>query len=468
MLCLTTSTGLTDPLALPDIGDSSQQVISPAQEKALGRAFMNRLRDTTPLVEDPAVTHYISQLGQKLASHSVHPGQNFTFFVVEDPSINAFAAPGGFIGIHSGLILAARNESELAAVIAHEIAHVTQRHLARAYDNASRMSLPTAAAILAAILIGTQNSEAGQAALMSVQAGSIQQQINFTRGNEEEADRIGMQSLASAGFDPQGMPGFFQRLQQQTRYYGKRPPGFLSTHPVTGDRIAEAYSRIDQLHASPHPDNLNFYLMQVRLRILIDPDPTRVLNLFEKSGEELHLPPQAKHYGLALALLANHQPQRAYDILQSLHNRDPDRLPYRLALAQALQALNRSTEALELLADTVKLYPENPVGVLNYADMLIAAQKFEPAIELLQNAIRHTPGTATLYASLSRAAGNAGRKALAYQANAENLYLSGRLHAAIGQLEQALKLPDIDYYQVSRLEARLQTLKREALESDKN
>ena len=173
---------------------------------------MRSLRQQVPIIDDPELNAYINTLGNRLVANSDDPSQRFTFFIVKDDSINAFAAPGGFIGTHSALFLAARNESELAGVLAHEIAHVTQKHLVRAYDSASRMSLPAAAAILAAILIGTQNSDAGAAALMSVQAGAIQQQINFTRSNEHEADRIGMQTLARSEFDPMGMPGFFERL----------------------------------------------------------------------------------------------------------------------------------------------------------------------------------------------------------------------------------------------------------------
>lgn len=471
LLLVTGSPGLTsDPLKLPDIGDSSQEVISPEQMKDLGRAFMNRLRDTTPLIEDPALNHYLSQLGDKLAAYSDQPNLGYTFFIVDENSINAFAAPGGYIGTHTGLFLAASNESELAAVLAHEIAHVTQRHLARAYDNASRMSLPTAAAILAAILIGTQDSEAGQAALMSVQAGSIQQQIDFTRANEKEADRIGMHTLAQAGFDPHGMPGFFQRLQEQTRYYGSRKiPGFLSTHPVTGDRIAEAYSRIDQIDYEKQPDNLNFYLMQARLRVLIGDNPNQLLNLFEQKPETLQLPDVARQYGYALALMNNQREAESVPLLEKLHQQDPDRIAYRLALAEARLKSGKPEAALQLLKKTLALYPDSEVVIYHYANTLVQTGHFNAAVQLLEDDVRRFPNTTIpFYSLLAKAASGAGHKAQSHQAMAEQLYLTGKTHAAIEQLELALKATDGDFYRASQIESRLGQLKAEALREKDN
>ena len=188
---------------LPNLGDSSGQVISPQQDRALGAYFMRQIRQSGIILEDEEATAYLESLGRKLSIHSENPGYNFTFFLVNDSSINAFAGPGGYIGANVGLFLASESESELAGVMAHEIAHITQRHLARAFDNQEKMSVPTMAAILAAILLGaTTDGSAGAAALMAAQAASLQNQINFTRANEKEADRVGIQTLADAGFDP--------------------------------------------------------------------------------------------------------------------------------------------------------------------------------------------------------------------------------------------------------------------------
>lgn len=452
-----------DPLALPTMGDPSGQALSPATETALGEAFMQQLLATTELVEDPELDRYIADLGARLVAASDAPGQAFHFFLVRDPSINAFAAPGGHIGVHTGLLLAAQSESELAAVLAHEIAHVTQRHLARAYDSASRMSLPTAAAILAAILIGTQNSEAGQAALMTVQAGSIQKQIDFTRSNEHEADRIGMQMLARTGFDPLGMPAFFERLQAQTRYYGDRIPPFLSTHPVTRDRIADAQARADQLRPTRLRDELDFHLMRMRLRVLESHDPARLRA--ELEAGEAGLPEAARSYGLALAELRNGSADRARSRLAALHKADPDRMTYRLALAEAMARSGQRDAALRLYRDTLALYPENLIVAGQLARALLDGGQPRDAYALLDPLLRqNSSAPAPAYALLGQAARAIGRSADAHEAMAEYHARKGQLHAAIEQLKLALEGGNADFYQRARLEARLAVLERQALE----
>ncbi len=453
----------TEPLALPALGDPSGQNLSPATESALGEAFMQQLLATTELVEDPELERYLADLGARLVAASDAPGQTFHFFMVRDPSINAFAAPGGHIGVHSGLLLAAQTESELAAVLAHEIAHVTQRHLARAYDSASRMSLPTAAAILAAILIGTQNSEAGQAALMTVQAGNIQRQIDFTRGNEREADRIGMQMLARTGFDPLGMPAFFERLQAQTRYYGDRVPPFLSTHPVTRDRIADAQARADQLRPAKPRDELDFHLMRMRLRVLEGRDPVRLRAGLEAG--EAGLPEAARRYGLALAELRSGAADQARARLAALHRADPDRLTYRLALAEALERSGRHDAALGLYRDTLALYPGNLIVAQQLARTLLDGGEPRAAYDLLDPLLRqNSSAPPSAYALLGRAARALGRTADAHEAMAEYHARKGQLHAAIEQLKLAQEAESADFYQRARLEARLAVLERQALE----
>lgn len=270
-------------IELPEIGDRSGATISPEQERDIGREFMRQLHNSVTIIDDPEIATYLQSLGYQLVANSDNRGQEFTFFIVQDSTINAFAAPGGYVGVHSELIKNTRTESELAAVMAHEIAHVTQHHLARAFEQGSRLSLPMAAAIVAAILLGmgTQNPDAGFAGMMAAQAGAAQLQINFTRSNEEEADRIGMQTLIRAGFDPFAMPAFFERLEQVSRYYGPEPPEFLSTHPVTRNRIADATGRAEALVTTPQltaRNQLQFYLMRSKLQVLTSDDKNKQSN----------------------------------------------------------------------------------------------------------------------------------------------------------------------------------------------
>lgn len=450
---------------LPSIGDPSERLITPDQERQLGEAFMRRLRQQVPFVDDPELDAYLNGLGNRLVANSDTPSQRFTFFIVKDNAINAFAAPGGFIGTHSALILAARNESELAGVMAHEIAHVTQKHLVRAYDSASRMSLPTAAAILAAILIGTQSSEAGQAAIMSVQAGSIQQQINFTRANETEADNIGMQILAHSEFDPRGMPNFFERLYQSTRYYGDGLPPFLSTHPVTTDRIAESLARADQERPREIQDNLNFYLAQAKLRVLTAPDPGQAVTYYKQTKTDPPIPTAARDYGLALALTRAGKHADASSILSRLAIADPDRIAYPLALAQIDQSTGRVSAALERYRHMLDLYPANPVLVQGYANALLYGKRYAEARQLIEQARRDQyRNDPSLYLLLAKAATGMGREIDAHEAMAEYYYLNGQTVSAVEQLTMASKLPGQDFYQASRIEARLQELQALALE----
>lgn len=450
---------------LPSIGDPSERLITPDQERQLGEAFMRRLRQQVPFVDDPELSAYLSGLGNRLVANSDDPSLRFTFFIVENDAINAFAAPGGFIGMHSALILAARNESELAGVLAHEIAHVTQKHLVRAYDSASRLSLPTAAAILAAILIGTQSSEAGQAAIMTVQAGSIQQQINFTRSNEKEADRIGMQTLARSEFDPMGMPGFFERLYQNNRYYGDGMPSFLSTHPVTTDRIAESTARAEQERPRQVQDSLNFYLAQAKLRVLTSRDPRQAMQYFSQPRTDPPLPEAARDYGHALSLAGVGDHDAALGILTRLGKNDPDRIAYHLALAQTLQSAGRHAQALDRYRHMLKLYPANPVLVEGYANSLLYGKQFAEAYQVLEDARRRQARPSPeLYQMLAKAATGMGRQFEAHEAMAEYYHLNGQTHGAIEQLTLASRLPGQDFYQSSRIEARLQQLKALALE----
>lgn len=456
-------------LDLPDIGDPAERLITPDQERQLGEAFMRRLRQQMPFIDDPEINAYLGNLGNRLVANSDDPSQRFTFFVIKDNSINAFAAPGGFIGTHSALLLAARNESELAGVLAHEIAHVTQKHLVRAYDSASRMGLPTAAAILAAILIGTQNSEAGIAAVMSVQAGAIQQQINFTRDNEKEADRVGMQTLSRSDFDPMGMPGFFERLQQSARYYGDGIPPFLSTHPVTTDRIADSTARAEQLRPHKVQDNLNFYLAQAKLRVLTATDPQRAAAYFDQTKTGPELPEAARQYGLALALSAAGSHERAIEILQRLAKTDPDRIAYQLALAKTEQAAKQLQASQSRYQRMLKLYPDNPVLTLGYADVLLNNKRYSDAYQILDDARRRrNRPEPNLYLLLAQSATGMGQESIAHEEMAEYYFLNGQTHEAVEQLTLASKTPDMDFYQSSRIEARLQQLKTIALEEDQN
>ncbi|MDP3333241.1 MAG: M48 family metalloprotease, partial [Methylococcaceae bacterium] len=308
-----------EKIDLPDMGDSSGTLISPQEEKEFGEFFFRSLHRQVTINQDAEIQQYIQTIGEKLTAHSDTPGYPFHFFVVLENNINAFAGPGGYIGVNSGLIVTTEAESELASVMAHEIAHVTQRHLYRAAEAQGRLSIPTMAATLAAILLGTQSPAMGQAAIMAIQAGSVQFQIDFTRDNELEADRVGMQTLAASQFDPRSMPTFFERLQQATRYYGQNIPEFLRTHPVTAARISDTRGRAENYPYKQYPDSLDFLLIQAKLRVMASPDSADVQKFFQARLDQGTVEQRAvARYGLGLIALNMQKFKDAENTFQQL------------------------------------------------------------------------------------------------------------------------------------------------------
>lgn len=442
------------------MGDTASTVVSPDEEQRLGEDLMRRIRQSLLLVDDPEVTEYIQSLGYQLVANSDTPTQNFTFFVINTPSINAFAAPGGFIGMNSGLILATESESELASVMAHEIVHVTQRHLARAIEKANKMNLPATAALIAAIILAGQNPQAGQAAVITAMAGSTQNQLNFTRAHEQEADRLGMEILVNAGFNPHSMPLFFEKLQQSSRFYDNKLPELLRTHPVTLSRIADSRNRAEQYPARKYADNDTYRLVRAKLRVLTRENANTYIKNFEDITKKNRvLVKDHERYGYALALLAENRYADARTQIKNLLGKDPEKIPYIITSAKIEMADHRLSEALQSLSAALKLYPNSYPLATVYATALLEDGQAEAARTLLKEQMRRTTNDPSLYALLARAEGDAGYDADSHQSLAEHYYLMGETHAAIEQLNIALHLTqNKDFYRASRIEARLKQL----------
>lgn len=446
----------TDSLTLPDIGDSSATALTPADEERIGREMMRSITLSGMLLTDPEVEEYVQQLGFRLVSAGNQSAAGFRFFVVSAPSINAFAMPGGYVGIHSGLITASRTESELAGVMAHEIAHVTQHHLARSYERASQMNMPLTAAVIAAILLGAGNPQLGEAALAATMAGGSQMQLDFTRSNEREADRVGIQMLASGGFDPQGMPGFFERLQQEYRYASTGLPEFLSTHPVTLERIADARNRADQYPPSPGSDSLGYRLIQAKLRVLEARNPAALTGQYraDLEGDD----GVVERYGHALALMRQHGYPQARVLLSALHRKDPQRIAYMLALGQLEAADNRPAAAERLYRDGLHAYPGNSLLTLALAEHLLRQGEHAQAAPLLRDFTRNRSAPPRAYELLAEAETRSGRPGVAYIALADYYRSLGETQTAIEQLNMARRAGGLDFYYQSLLEAKLTQL----------
>ncbi len=447
---------------LPNMGDSTENYLSTAEEQTLGKLFMRNVRQALRVVNDPEIESYIQSLGYRLVASSGTQGRQFTYFVVNDPAINAFAGPGGYIGINTGLILVTQTEAELAAVVGHETAHVSQRHIARAFEQSARMSAPMTAAIIAAIILGSQTSqggEIGEAALAATIAGSAQQQINFTRANEWEADRIGMQFLAGAGFDPHAMPDFFERLQKSG--HDNLQYSFLLTHPVTSDRIADSRNRAEQLSRARGSEAIgNYPLIRAKARVLQDNNPQKSAEYFEKS---LAVAPESEKealaYGYALSLLALGRNREALAQLQPLVSRQPERIAFQILLAQIQLASGQTARALATYERNLGLYPHNLPLTMRYVDALLQAERAEKALATINDYFRQRPPEAELYALQARAASVLGRTAEAHLALAEYHYQRGETRTAIEQLRIARRgAPEQDEHLKVRIDARMDEL----------
>ena len=433
-----------DKINLPEMGDSAGTLISPQEEKQLGEAFFRGLHQQVDINQDSEIQQYIQNMGEKLVSHSDTPAYPFHFFVVMENAINAFAGPGGYIGVNSGLILMTEAESELASVMAHEIAHVTQRHLYRSYEASSRLSIPMVAATLGAILLGTQSGAAGQAAIMAIQAGSVQFQINFTREHEEEADRVGMQTLSQSVFDPRSMPTFFERLQQSTRYAGQNVPEFLRTHPVTASRISDSRGRADNYPYKQYPDSLAYQLIKTKLQVLLSVDNDEIRTLLQaKLNQGLPEQRTVANYGLGLVALKTQNFVQAESIFQGLAQQFPQQPHYCAALARtALEASNYKV-ALARYQKLSDQFPENDAIKIEYVGALLKAGEAHKAKDVLLKLSQKTQHLPIFSQLLAQIYGDLNQPAESHRYLADYYFAMGETRQAILQIRLAQQIRNI-------------------------
>lgn len=453
---------------LPAIGSGADSTLTLDDEYQIGLSVVRGLRDQGLVLEDPESDDYIQALGIRLASQIPDSRQRFKFFVVRDAAINAFALPGGFIGVNQGLITAAANEAQLAGVLAHEISHVTQRHIARALQAQGRQGMASAAALLAAILIGmaTGSSDAAQAGIAIAQGTAMQQQINFTRANEYEADRIGIGLLASAGFDPNAMPDFFETLGRRTGLAGIGVPELLRTHPVTSNRIAESRDRAAQLRPAIAVQTQTWSFFRERVRVLGGPMQGDLRGYYAALADTRALSP-AQRYGEALAQLVNGERTKAVATLRELATAQPDSPMLQAALGQALVADGQPAEAIALLRRALAISPRNIPLTVRYAEALLRAGEAKEAHTVLLDLFNNVPPTPEQIRLTALAASSAGDTADAYYYMGEYHIASGDLAMAVKQQELALADPDITPVQRARFEARKKEVEDALKESGK-
>ena len=454
---------------LPDLGNSAGGLMTPKRERDLGKAFMRSVRRSEKVMDDPVLSDYVQALGQKLVGYSDASGTPFHFFLIDDPQINAFAGPGGHIGIYTGLVLTTETESELAAVIAHEIAHVTQQHLLRAWESTASLSVPNAAILLAAVVLGAAvGGDAAAAAAVGGQAALVQQQINFTRANEKEADRVGIEILAKAGFEPRAMPSFFSRMSKANRVYASKLPEFLRTHPVTTSRTADALGRAEQFAYRQTPEDLRYHLVRTNLmqrRIDRPEDAVRELSLMLEDGRFRN--ESALIYGIALAEIRAKRYEAAAKHLDRLLELQPEIIEFLVARATIDAESGAYESALKRLDQALLRNPGSYALNIAFAETALASGDPNHALQQLKQFQNYRSDEPRVYQLLSRAAGDLDQQALGHKYLSEYYYLIGSLKQAILQLEIALKRPELDFYESSRLESRLAELRAEQDEEER-
>ncbi|HXJ54918.1 MAG TPA: M48 family metalloprotease [Burkholderiales bacterium] len=445
--------------ALPDLGSVGDLELSPQQERRLGESIVRDMRRDPQFIDDPELSEYLGTIGARL-SQAMGARQDFEFFGVRDPTINAFALPGGFVGVHTGLLAAADTESELASVLAHELSHVTQRHIARMLGQQKQMQLPVLAAMAAALLLGRSRPDLAGGATAAVQAGAVSTQLSYSRDFERDADRTGLQALVAAGYDPRAMAAFFEKMQRSQRVSDDGTlPGYLRTHPVTTERIADAQNRVSALPYKQTPDSAEFHLIRAKLRAE-GGDAQDTVTLFERAvNEKRYANEAAARYGLVSALLRARR-AKAADVEMAKLRATAVSSPMIDALeARVRQANNDVAGAEKVLAQARTRYPTSRALLYAQVGVLQDASRNDRAIALLNDAVRNAPGDPRLRALQSRSYAALGKRLLQHQAQGEYYALQGSLPAAIEQLQLARGAGDGDFYQLSVVDARLKELR---------
>ena len=443
---------------LPDLGDVSQAVLTPQQERQIGRQSMLQIRASRQLLDDTEIDDYLNQLGNRLVENSAEPALGFEFFTINDHNINAFAMPGGYIGVNSGLLLTVQSESELAAVLSHEIAHVTQHHIARMIAGRQNEGLTSMVALAIAVLAARNNSQASQAAIAGVQAHAMQSQLNFTRTHEQEADRIGLEILQKSDFSIHAMPEFLDRLQKATRLLEGNTPNYLRTHPITSDRVADIENRVNKLSYRLIPDSLNFQLSRTKLIAAQKTAPDAIAYFSDALNTQKHGNPIAQRYGLTLSLLRNNEIARATQELAALRKQVKTNPMIETLAGQVKRAAKNDADALAFYRSAVQNFPQHRALVYDYADLMLQNNQTETALKLLAEQIIRHPSDITLYNLQAKAYAMQGKRLEQHQAQAYSYAWQGNLFAAIEQLEMA-KQSGGSFYQLSVIESDLRELR---------
>ncbi len=465
-LCLIAPAVLAD--GLPELGDVSQADLSPLMEKKIGESLIREIRQQEPsYLNDPEVEGYINRLGHRLAAQLDTTGQDFDFFVLKDPTINAFAMPGGYIGVHTALIESAQSESELASVLAHEISHVTQHHMARSVSKQNQSQAAALLAMAIGLLASRHNADLAQGAIVGSQAAGIQHQLSYSRDFEREADRMGIQLLEKAGFDIRAMASFFGRLEKSSRLYENNAPSYLLTHPLTTERIADMANRIQSMPYRQVADSQDFLLVRAKLEAEDGSPRDAVVRFSSQLTERRFTSEIATRYGLAQAQMRARNYGAAEAELAELR-RLKATSPLIETLAADLRAKqNDPAGAVKILQAAAARYPQERAIAYALVEDLLASHQPAQALDFVSNDLQSYTTDARMYGLKAKSCALLGKRLQQHRAQAEAYALQGQVPAAIEQLQLAQKAPDGNFYEYSEVDARLRELKARQAEEAK-
>ncbi len=451
--------------ALPSLGDRISGTVSIEQEFAMGQQFLSSIRRSAPTISDPLLNAYLENVTYKLASRSQLQDHRLSFVIIDSEALNAFAAPGGIIGVNTGLFLNAQTEAEFASVMAHEIAHVSQRHFARGIDEARAAKIPGMAALLASVIVmATSDASHGTAAIAAVQGRSLENQLRFSRSNETEADRVGQDTMFNAGFDPDGMSTLFERLMSINRF-GRQPPEFLLSHPLTESRVSGSRGRASRYPRREYDTNLEYHIVRARVVGHYAANKADLVLEYERLLEYStgDFTRDANRYALAIAYYENKQFAQASATLAPLLEKDPNRISYAVTQAEILTEGNESGQAINFLQRHLAINPGNHALTMAYADALIAARSYTIASEVMERHSLSRPDDFQLWFKLAETQGQAGNISKVHQARAEYFRLISDYQRARQQLRAALKIESdngIAPAEEARLKQKIQEIER--------
>ena len=446
---------------LPDLGDYSETIIGAHEEAIIGSQILQQVQQSDSVIHDVEIEDYLNNLTNKLVRSSDYSGSGLTFFLVNDPSINAFAMLGGVIGIHTGLILSANSESELASVLSHEIAHITQRHIARLVGRLQKDSFKSYLGLGLALLLARSNPELAKGALMASQALGVQTVLDFTRDNEKEADRVGIKILHKAGFDTRGSIDFFKTLQKGNPYSAGAAPSFLRTHPITSERISDIENRLAEYPYKQRLDDPSFHFVKGKIKVFLQDKKSAIKQLKTSINNKSFLSELGERYALTYAYLLNENFKEAQREIKWLKNKKIKNPMIDQLEIEILIKKGDINAAYTSIKKALKKYPTYRAFVYELANYFIETNSQNEAIKFLQSYVLIFKTDPELYKLLAKAYSLNGKRLLQYESLAESFYYRYNLQEALVQMDMAVRASDGNFYEKSRVESRLKQIQKE-------